>query len=343
MKLLKFITDHPKSFLFTALFGSLTLSTIYFNYSQNNVTANSSTDTSVIEDEMVDLSLNPEEVLNANEIDFENSLNDFTIADQEDQNGTVVGELDSVDGEDDTLNLISRGDGKFSMEGRKSRKITSASVIVTDDQRAEITINFKSDHSLRFGGNAIEKGANSIEIELTHSGMADAEGILLVEKRGHEIEVLEGKGLLDFQPFSLSFASKGDFSGEGEFDDDYFISDGSSDTSLEDPYYDFFSQQGKGLFTVEGQEKKRVSSMIVQLRDDQSAIVSLRLEDERMMTFRGNVQYRDAYSIAVEVDSLGIADAKGVIDLDYGANNSINHLMGYGKLGDEYFLINFSR
>jgi len=347
MQLLKVIRDHPKSFLFTALLGSLTLSTIYFNYSQNNITANSSTDNSVIEHDMGDLSLNTEVVLDPDEINFVDSVNDFSIDNQSDliidQNETIVSELGSVNSADETLNLISRGDGTFSLEGRKSRVVTAASVIVTDDQRAEITITLDGDHSMRFGGHVMKRGDDFIEIELTNSGMADAEGILLVEKRGHEIELLEGKGLLDFQPFSLSFTHQNSISGEVELDDDFFTSDGG-DANLEDSNYDFFLQQrGRGLFNVEGRKKEKVDSVMVQVNDEQSAIVSLRLKGGRMMTFRGNVKYRDAYSVAIEVDSLGMADAQGFINLDYGANNSINHLMGDGKLGDQHFLINFSR
>lgn len=346
MQLLKIIKDHPKSFLFTALLGSLTLSTIYFNYSQNNITANSSTDTSVMEHDMGDLSLNTEVVLDPDEINFA-SVNDFSIDNQSDltidKSETIVSELDSFDAEDDTLNLISRGDGTFSLQGRESRLVTAASVIVTDDQRAEITITLDGDHSMRFGGHVMEKSEDFVEIELTNSGMADAQGILLVQKRGQEIKRLDAKGQLDSQLFSLNFVSTGSISDGVELDDDIFTSHGHQ-TSPEDssPYF-FLQQQGRGLFSVEGRENDKVISVMAQISDQQDAIVSLRLEDRRMMTFRGNVQYSDAYSIAVVVDSLGMADAQGFINLEYGANNSINHLMGDGKIGDQRFLINFSR
>ena len=63
----------------------------------------------------------------------------------------------------------------------------------------------------------------------------------------------------------------------------------------------------------------------------------------QFFNFRGEVSHQDAYTINIQLTSSGMADAEGLLKLEYGANNSINNLMANGKLDGQPFLINFSK
>lgn len=227
------------------------------------------------------------------------------------------------------LNFQTPGQGDFKLENRDTIEIVSATFTMTSPNQSEITITLADNTTLEFAGNAIQENEYTIIISLTNSGMAEAEGNLIMKYENGQLKSLEGSGLLDFQPFTIGFYPTED--------NNYSSQDSSSD------YIPFYQQQGWGIFTLEGRENENITSVMVQIDDNNQATIGVSLHDERIINFRGSVSHQDAYNINIQLTSSGMADASGLLKLEYGANNSINNLMANGKLDGQNFIINFSK
>ncbi len=325
MNLLKFIYNNPKYFIIFSICATTVLIPSYFYSSQRTVTSPIDNENVISNQNQEFLRFTAENIDVFNEFDVNQNPHNFTIQDSD----YIITQSDFIE-VNSPLNLLGRGDGHFSLENRDPSEVTSVSVIISQEQKAEVAFTVGNNYPIRFSGTAVRKNSQMIEISLTSSGMADAEGSLLVQYQENEIKILEGKGLLDYQPFSMKFINN--------------ISDHKNDSN-EENFNNIFlvPQKGRGLWSLDYKDTEAIDTVMFQTDEEKGAIVSLGLSDGSMIIFRGEVGYRDAYSVTMEIDRLGVTEAQGFIKIEYGMNNSINHLMGDGKLGDQSFLINFSK
>ncbi|MBE9221496.1 hypothetical protein IQ215_02185 [Cyanobacterium stanieri LEGE 03274] len=226
-----------------------------------------------------------------------------------------------------SLNLQNSGQGIFELENRDTVGISAVSFSMIDSQKSNIVLFLNDDRTIEFTGEAIPENPYTIVTSLTNSGMADAEGYLVMQYQNDTITLLQGDGLLDSQSFSISFGPENNTT--------------TPDNQSSD-FIPFYQQQGRGIFSLEGRENENISSVMIQLQDQDSATIGISLSNDTIINFRGRVSHQDAYTIHIEPTSSGMADASGLLKLEYGANNSINNFMGSGKLDGQNFLINFS-
>lgn len=101
-------------------------------------------------------------------------------------------------------------------------------------------------------------------------------------------------------------------------------------------------QNGQGLFNLEKRPNRKIQFASVIIKSDGKTDIVFKLEDGNLVRFGGNQTKKDAYSITIELSNSGMADASGLMNVEYGANNSIKHIFGEGKLDGQKFLVNFS-
>ncbi|AFZ46839.1 hypothetical protein Cyast_0867 [Cyanobacterium stanieri PCC 7202] len=227
------------------------------------------------------------------------------------------------------LSLETSGQGDFELENRDTIEIIAATFTMTSADSSEITITLADNRTLEFAGNAELENDYTIITSLTNSGMADAEGTLVMQYENGQLKSLEGTGLLDFQPFAIRFYATDENT--------------NSEQNSSSDYIPFYQQQGRGIFSLQGRENENITSMMVQIDENNQATIGVSLQDERIVNFRGSVNHQDAYNINIQLNSSGMADANGLLKLEYGANNSINNLMANGQLDGQNFIINFSK
>ncbi|AUC60099.1 hypothetical protein AA637_02520 [Cyanobacterium sp. HL-69] len=260
--------------------------------------------------------------------DLENNVNQATNPPEEE---TITETPDtsetSILVDNSQLNLQTSGQGIFELENREAVEITAVSFTMADDNTSEIIITLADNRTMEFAGET-QQDNDSIITTLTNSGMADAEGYLIMQHQDNAITMLQGDGVLDSQAFSISF-------GENKY--------ANPQENQPSEYIPFYQQQGRGIFTLEGRENENISSVMVQIDEDNKATIGISLSNDTIFNFRGEVSHQDAYTINIQLTSSGMADAEGLLKLEYGANNSINNLMANGKLDGQPFLINFSK
>ncbi|MGI0481850.1 hypothetical protein ACN4EE_13800 [Geminocystis sp. CENA526] len=222
------------------------------------------------------------------------------------------------------INLLNQGKGTWSLGRTKPMNITSASVTIGTDNKAQITL-FLSDHrTVRLDGDFSRQSATQGRINLTNSGMADAQGSLLLEyKRDNTISLLNGQGTLDGQNFRTIFRGN------------------QTSSKPENTPNLNIQQSGEGLFTLQSRPNQNITSVFVSVDSQQKARVSLIFQNGNSFNFEGRQTQKDAYSIRIQVDRSGMADATGFFTVELGAGNSINNLIGQGTLDGQNFLANF--
>lgn len=102
------------------------------------------------------------------------------------------------------------------------------------------------------------------------------------------------------------------------------------------------TQNGQGSFNLQGRPNRNIKIASVTVKSDGKAEIAVRLTDGSMIRFGGKQIKKDAYSLIIKLTNSGMADATGVINVEYGANNSINNLFGDGTLDGQQFVINFN-
>ncbi len=223
------------------------------------------------------------------------------------------------------INLISRGDGVFTLQGRQQTEVRSASLNIKNNQDAEVTIVLSNNQTMSFSGRASRQNSQMVRIQVRNSGMASANGTLLVEHNNNDILLLEGKGSLDSQSFSVIFRHK--------------------TTSLP-PSSDYtplnLIQRGQGLLNIEGRNNQSINSVSVQVNNQGQANISLGTQRGDRISFSGEESHRDSTNLRIRLTNSGQASAGGFIDIRYGANNSIINLVGDGTIDGQPFLVNFS-
>ena len=101
------------------------------------------------------------------------------------------------------------------------------------------------------------------------------------------------------------------------------------------------SQRGRGTFEISGRSPWEIAQVSVTVDDGDQAELAFRLDDNRLIRLSGDVDRRDAYSLTIDIEASGNADASGTVDIEYGANNSINQIFGDGRLDGQPFSISF--
>lgn len=224
------------------------------------------------------------------------------------------------------LNLMSRGSGVFTLQGRQQQEVRSVSLNLRNNQNAEVTIVLNNNQTMSFSGRASRQNPQRLRIEVRNSGMASANGTLLLEHNRDDILSLEGKGTLDSQSFSVMFRNQ-----------TANLPPQSNNTPLN------LVQRGKGIFNIQGRKNQNINSVSLQINNLGQATISLVLQRGNSITFDGLESHRDSTNVKISLSNSGQASASGFINIRYGANNSIINLIGDGKIDGQPFLINFSQ
>lgn len=227
---------------------------------------------------------------------------------------------------EDSLNFISRGEGVFTLEGRQQTKISSVSFNSTNNQNGQVSIILNNNQTINFDGRVSRQNANQLRIQVTNSGMATASGVLLLEHNDNDIVLLEGKGYLDSQGFSIIFRNR--------------------NASL--PPVTNYSplnliQRGQGLLNIQGRQNQQLNFVSVQINSQGKADISLGLQNGDRISFGGQESHRDSTNIKIRLTNSSSASASGFMNIRYGANNSIINLVGDGEIDGQSFLVNFSQ
>ncbi|MGA9381438.1 MAG: hypothetical protein WBV73_21990 [Phormidium sp.] len=105
------------------------------------------------------------------------------------------------------MNLSQTGSGLFTLQGRPNRGMSRALVTVQPNGKAEIVFLLADGNQMRFSGDLANKDAQTLNIRVTSSGMADASGNIRVEYGpNNSINTIFGGGKLDGQDFSVQFS-----------------------------------------------------------------------------------------------------------------------------------------
>ena len=245
-------------------------------------------------------------------------------------NGTLDGQSFSMNfkgegnqaGGRSPLSLSQDGRGVLALAGRENRVLTRASAILQADGDVQITFRDRNNRPLRFSGRAIRRNANTLDVRLTGSGDADATGTLNISYGANRsINSLKGNGTLDGQRFSITF--------------------NNSQTST--PNSINLAGNGSGLFSLAGRADRSLTRVRAIVRGDGNAEIAVRDRNNSSIRFSGRLMRRDAYSLEIRLTNSGDANATGVVNIEYAANNSINTLFADGTLDGQTFFINFSR
>jgi hypothetical protein len=102
------------------------------------------------------------------------------------------------------------------------------------------------------------------------------------------------------------------------------------------------SQRGEGTFEISGRSAWEITLVTANVDDGDQVELAFRLDDNRLIRLSGDLDRRDAYTLVIDVESSGNADASGTIDIEYGLNNSINRIYGDGRLDGQPFSISFN-
>lgn len=220
-------------------------------------------------------------------------------------------------------NFAQNGQGKFLLKSRPSQNISSATVTINNTGKAEISFRLQNGNLTRFGGVVVNQTNNQIVINLTNSGMANATGKITINYNRSELNSIVGNGSLDGQTMSIDFKSN------------------IKPPQKEDLRMNLV-QNGQGVFSLQGRPNSNIKVASVTIKSNGKVQIALRLANGNMVSFEGKQIKKDAYSIIISLTNSGMANATGIINVEYGANNSINSMFGDGTLDGQQFLINFN-
>jgi hypothetical protein len=220
------------------------------------------------------------------------------------------------------ISLLSQGKGTFTLGNRGAQNVNSASVTLQGNQ-ANLSIFLDNSQMMRFSGTFNRQNAQQVRINLTNSGNANARGDILLEYRNNNIILLNGKGSLDGQNFNLVFRGENN------------SNSGGNNSSLN------LQQNGEGLLSIQSRQAQNITFVTVTVDNRQKARVSLGLKNGNIMNFEGKQTQRDAYGIRIQINNSGMASATGFFNIELGASNSINNLIGQGSIDGQTFLANF--
>ncbi|WP_017297755.1 hypothetical protein [Nodosilinea nodulosa] len=223
------------------------------------------------------------------------------------------------------LNLAGEGEGTLSIGSRPSQTVTFVTVTSRPNQQVEITLRLADGNLQRWEGQLVSRSADEAQIQLTSAGAADATGTLTVRYQDTNLISLIGSGTLDGQPLSIRFTIADD-----------------SVSRPPTPSVETFTQQGQGVFGLQGRPNQTISFASVTVQPDNSAEMSIRLADGNNIAFAGQQTRRTAEDIVLNLTASGNADAQGPANIRYGPKNSILSISSNGTLDGQPFFIQFS-
>ncbi len=223
------------------------------------------------------------------------------------------------------LNLVGEGEGTLSIGNRPSQTVTFVTVTSRPNQQIEISLRLADGNLQQWNGQLINRSAGEAQIQLTSAGGADATGMLTVRYQDNTLISLSGNGTLDGQPLSILFT----------IGDDSVSRPPTADVVT-------LTQQGQGVFGLQGRPNQTISFASVTVQPDDSAELSIRLADGNNIAFAGQQTRKTAEDIVLNVTSSGNADAQGPANIRYGPNNSILSISSNGTLDGQPFFIQFS-
>jgi hypothetical protein len=223
------------------------------------------------------------------------------------------------------LNLVGEGEGTLTIGSRPSQTVTFVTVTSGSNQQVEVTLRLADGNLQRWGGQLVSRSASEAQIRLTNAGTADATGTLTVRYQDNTLISLSGSGTLDSQPLSILFTIGDDSVGQPP---------ATSVVTL--------TQQGQGVFGLQGRPNQNISFASVTVQPDDSAELSIRLADGNNIVFGGQQARKTADDIILNLTSSGNADAQGPANIRYGPNNSILSISSNGTLDGQPFFIQFS-
>jgi hypothetical protein len=223
------------------------------------------------------------------------------------------------------LNLVGEGEGTLSIGNRPSQTVTFVTVTSRPNQQVEISLRLADGNLQRWEGQWVSRSAGQAQIQLASAGGADATGTLTVRYQDNTLISLSGSGTLDGQPLSILFT----------IGDDSVSRPPTADVIT-------LTQQGQGVFGLQGRPNQNISFATVTVQPDDSAELSIRLADGNNIAFAGQQTRRTAEDIVLNLTSSGNADAQGPANIRYGPNDSILSLSSNGTLDGQPFFIQFS-
>ncbi|MBE9109167.1 hypothetical protein IQ273_06995 [Nodosilinea sp. LEGE 07298] len=223
------------------------------------------------------------------------------------------------------LNLVGEGEGTLSIGDRPSQTVTFVTVTSRPNQQVEISLRLADGNLQRWDGQLVSRSAGEAQIQLTNAGGADATGTLTARYQDNTLISLRGSGTLDGQPLSILFT----------IGDDSVSRPPATDVVI-------LTQQGQGVFGLQGRPNQTISFSSVTVQPDDSAELSIRLAEGNTIAFAGQQTRKTAEDIVLNLTSSGNADAQGPANIRYGPNNSIVSISANGTLDGQPFFIQFS-
>ncbi|WP_448562259.1 hypothetical protein [Trichothermofontia sp.] len=101
------------------------------------------------------------------------------------------------------------GQGILGLQGRPNRPITFASASIQANGQAELSIRLNDGSLITFGGQQARQDAYEIVVNLTSSGMADAQGTANIRQgANNSIKGIVANGTMDGQMFFIQFTGQ---------------------------------------------------------------------------------------------------------------------------------------
>ena len=96
-----------------------------------------------------------------------------------------------------------RGSGTFLLEGRAAVRITSISYQYGSESKRTLVLLLEDGRNISLGGQLL--GGKNERLQVENSGSANASGILSITYVDGNPDTINGRGLLDGQPYFLEF------------------------------------------------------------------------------------------------------------------------------------------
>jgi hypothetical protein len=225
-----------------------------------------------------------------------------------------------------SLNLAGEGEGTLTVGSRPPETVTFVTVAVQPNQQAEISLRLANGNLQRWNGRAVNRTSDTVQINLTNAGMANATGTVTVRYQASRLISLVGNGSIDGQPMSIRFT----------IGDDSVNRPPTTGTAVN------LAQSGTGIFGLQGRANQNINFASVTVQPSGSAELSIRLTNGNLIRFGGQQTRKDASDIVLNLTSSGNASARGTANINYGANNSINSINANGTLDGQTFFIQFT-
>ncbi len=229
---------------------------------------------------------------------------------------------------EEQINLSDEGDGSLSIGRDPRRNINRVSVIRSTNGNLEISFNLSNGNPIRFTGEVSNIDTRFITVRLTNSGNANASGTINIEtEANNRIKRLTGNGRLDSRNFTVEFNGR-----NFGYDPD------ANDRERLD-----LSQRGSGLWRREGRANANIENVALTSAANREVEVVLALSNGQQVVLGGRIESRNTNGVVIRLTNSANANASGTINVEYGANQSINTLSGDGRLDGNRFSIQFSR